>query len=242
MKTSRNCSGVTLVELVSAMAIVVSALAGGMVGIVALQKSFAGYQQYAAGSNDGSRVTDYLARDLRNAVAVSRLDSGTASVFKTGSLEVTSAAQLVVFVPDYYSSNVPDNTSGSTFKSGRFSRANLPSGSTYFAYDSAVEVVGTSRVPKYPGKVEVRYLKKVRSAQDPTICYFRQEYDGGATPVLRSEQEIAEKALGEKLIVAPVDPQNFRIVTSFSPRWSGEAKRAGTVQFAVISLLNKRRD
>lgn len=239
---ARPVRGFTIVELITAMAVTLSVFAGGLVGIVVLNKSFAGFRQYAAGSNDGNRVSDYVSRDLRSALGVSRIDSGTTTLFKSGSLEVNGTSQLVVFVPDYYSSNVPDNTSGSAYKTAHFSRANLPSGTTYFSYDSTVVVVGTTRVPKYPGQLEVRYLKKARSAQDPTLCYFRQEYDGGATPTLRSQMEIAEKVEMEKLTVVATNQRQFSIITSFSPRWSGEAKRAGTVQFSAVSLLNPRRD
>ena len=99
-----------------------------------------------------------------------------------------------------------------------------------------------TRLPRYPGEVEIRYVKKPRSVQDSTICYFRQEWDGGAIPVLRSEHEIAEKVEGEQLTILAVDQSRFRLIASFAPRWSGEATRAGTRQFVTVSLLNKRRD
>jgi hypothetical protein len=241
MKLADHRSGLGLVELLSAVAILAGVIAGSLAGVIALQKSFAGYTQYAAKSNNGSRMIDYVTRDLRNAIGVARRDTGTATAFKTGALELTEATELVVSIPDYYQSNVPDRASGSTYKTPRFSRSALATGKTTFTYDESVEIVGTTRVPRFPGKLEVRYLRRARSAQDATLCYFRQEYDG-SPGVLRSEQEIAEKVQTEKVTIQALAPQRFRVVTSFTPRWSGEAKRAGTVQFAQVTILNPRRD
>lgn len=242
MKTSRRLAAMTLVEMACAVAITSAVLAGASAGVVALQKSFAGYKQYAAGMNDGTRVVDYVSRDLRNALRVSRRTAGTAAVFKSGFFQLTENDQLVIFLPDYYESNVPDNASGSDFKSPRLDRSNLTTGATFFPYLEVVALVGATRVPKYPGELEVRYFKQARSVQDPTQCYFREEYDGGAIPVLRSRREIAQRAAAVRVTVTALNPSRFRILTSFSPEWSGEAKRMGTLQASTVKLFNFRRD
>jgi hypothetical protein len=87
--------------------------------------------------------------------------------------------------------------------------------------------------------LEIRYIKKARSVSDPTLCYFRREFEGG---VLRSEEDIAEKAVSERLVIIAVDPTVFRLSASFSPRWTGEQARPGTRQFSTVALLNKRAD
>lgn len=239
MKILRNCSGLTLIETLCAAAVTTIVLACASVGVIALQRSFVGSKFYAAKMNDGSRLTDYVSRDLHSAFRVSRIDSGTTTSFKTGTLEVTDINQLVIFLPNYFVSNIPDNSSGSDYKTPTFSRSRLPAGQTYFPYDDVVSVVGTTRTLKYPGELEVRYLKKARSAQDPTTCYFRQEYEAGT---LRLEQEIAEDAETGKLSVLAVSARRFQILTSFGPKWTGEATRLGTRQFSTVQLLNPRRD
>jgi hypothetical protein len=244
MKSCRKRAAQTLVELSCAVAVIMVVLAGAMAGLIALQKSLADSTQYAAGFNDGTRLVDSVSRDLRNAIRVSRRTSGTATPFKTGFFAITETDQLVIVVPDYYESNAPDNASGSPYKTPRYSRSNLDSstGATSFPYTDVVAVVGSMRVPNYSGELEIRYLKRSRSVQDPTICYFRQEYDGGATPVLRSEMEIAEKADSTRLTITALTRSDFRVVTSFSPRRLGEARRGGTLQASVVKLSNARRD
>ncbi len=243
-RSFRTRAAFTLVEMSCALAVTVMVLAGAIAGVVALQKSLAGSTQYAAGFNDGTRLVDFVSRDLRNAIRVSRRTSGTATAFKSGFFAIAETEELVVTVPDFYESNVPDNRSGSAYKTPRYDRSNLDAstGATSFPYLDVVAVIGTVRVPKYSGELEIRYRKKARSLQDPTVCYFRQEYDGGATPVLRSEEEIAERADAVRLSITALNRSHFRVLTSFSPKWSGEPRRSGTLQASVVKLLNTRRD
>src|SRR6186713_2576685 len=111
MKKPHNQQAFAVVELLCASAISIVILAGASVGIIALQKSYRGSQQYAAGLNDGSRLIDYVSRDLRNAVKVTRIIGGVPSPFKSGSLEVVGTDQLSISVPDYYMSNSRSNSS-----------------------------------------------------------------------------------------------------------------------------------
>src|SRR5678815_976845 len=99
MNSKRNQQAFTVVELLCASAISLVIFAGASAGIVALQKSFKGSQQYAAGMNDGSRLIDYISRDLRNAVKVTRVIGGVPSPFKSGTLEVAGTDQLSISVP-----------------------------------------------------------------------------------------------------------------------------------------------
>lgn len=239
LKTVRNRSGFTLMELLFATAVSSMVLGAAAIGVMTLQKSFVGSKQYARGMNDGTRLVDYVSRDLRNALKISRMTSGVAAPFIKDSFDVTSTDQLVIFIPDYFVSNIPDNSSGSDYKLPRFSRSRLPTGKEWFNYTEVVEVNGTRRGPKYPGLLEVRYVKKARSAQDPTICYFRQEYEG---TTLRSERDVAENVDSAQLTIQAVTPRTFRILTSFASKWSLEAARLGTRQYSTVHLLNQRRD
>ena len=242
MKKSRHTQGFTVVELLCAAALSLVVLAGASAGVLTLQKCFRSSQQYAAGMNDGSRLIDYITRDFRNAVKVTRIDGGVPTPFKSGTIEVDGTNQLSISVPDYYLSNVRDNSSGSAYKTGRFSRANLSPTSSYYPYDTVVGVVGITRYPKYPGELEIRYIKKARSPQDPTVCYFRREYEGGAAMVLRSDVDIAEKVANQRLIITALSKERFRIITNFKPQWSTESRRAGTQQIASVKLSNFRKD
>ena len=131
MKNLSKSGGFTIVETLVAAAVAGVVLAGAVGGVIALQRSFLGNKQYAAGMNNGSRLVDYVSRDLRNALRVSRRNASTVTSFKSGTFEIAGVDQLVLHVPDYYLSNIADNGSGSSFKTSRYSRSNLPSGQTY---------------------------------------------------------------------------------------------------------------
>lgn len=240
MRCSTKQAGLTMIETVIAVAVTGVVLSGVAVGTMALQKSSLGAKHYAAGMNNGSRLVDYVTRDLRCATKVSRLVSGTATPFLKGqTLEVSDTNQLVVHIPDFYVSNVPDNSSGSDYKTPRHGRAQIPSASTYFSYNTVVEVFGVTRAPRYPGTVDVRYVRKARSSGDPTVCFFRQEYEGAT---LRLEEEIAEKAAAAILRLTAVEKHAFQVTADFASNWSGEAARAGARQFVTVKLHNTRRD
>lgn len=233
-------AGFTMVETIVAVAVTSVVLAGAAVATMALQRSSLSAQHYAKGMNDGNRLVDYVTRDLRCATKVSRRISGTATPFLKGqTLDVTENDQLAIFVPDYYLANVPDNSSGSNYKKARYSRSEIPGPKTHYEYHVVVEIFGVTRTAKYPGSIEVRYLRKARSASDPTICFFRQEYEGAT---LRLEQEIAEKTESAKLNIVAVEKQAFQIRSDFASKWSGEAGRTGARQYVTVKLFNKRRD
>jgi hypothetical protein len=236
--TSRR-AGFTLVELLTAALITTVILGSVAAASIALQKSFLGNRVYTKAAADSSRLVDYISQDLRNAMAVSRRTAGVPTAFKVGNFEITENDQLCVFVPDYYTSNIPDNASGSAYKTPRFSRNNIPTGRTYYNYDFIVKIDGITRIPNYPSTLEVRYVKRARGGGDPTVCFFRLEYEGGT---LRKTEEIAERAEGERIRVVATEPKIFQITTSFNSYWSGEKYRDASRQFSTVYLQNYRTD
>ena len=237
-RINSSIAGFTVVELLAATLITTIILGGVAASTLALQKSFFGNKVYMKASADSSRLVDFISQDLRNASAVSRRTNGVATAFKVGNFEITATDELCVFVPDYYNSNIPNNTSGSPYKTPRFARENLPADRTYYVYDDIVKIDGITRVPNYPTTIEVRYVKKPRSG-DNTVCFFRMEYEG---TTLRRTDEVAEKADGEKVRVVAVEPKIFQLSTSFSSYWTGEKYRDASRQFSTVFLQNYRTD
>lgn len=235
--TSR--SGFTIVELLIASMVTSVVLGGAATGIVALQRSFGNSKHYAEGLNDGCRLADYICRDLRNAIKVSRRDVGVVTSFKTGTVEISETTALIILEPNYFVSNVPGNATRSDYKLARFSRSRLPAGEATFPYLQVVTLQGVARLPNYPGEVEVRYSKKRRLPFVPTLSVYRETYEGG---VLQSSEEIAEEANTKTVAVAAIQPRTFQVITSFRSKWSDEGSMAGTRQFATVKLLNPRRD
>lgn len=239
-RNSFQQAGFTFLELMTAMAITTVLLGSVAAATFVLQKSFLGNKTYTKGVADNSRAVDYIARDLRNATAVSRRTGGNATPFKKGTFDITETDQLCVFVPNFYMSNVPDNSYQSTYKKPFFSRENM-NGQPYYPYNDVVVVVGVTRRPKYTGTLEVRYLKKARSASDSMVCMFRMEYENGT---LRRADEISDRADSQTVTVNAVGltMKKFQITSSFKSYWSGEAARKASRQFSTVYLENTRTD
>jgi type II secretory pathway component PulJ len=68
--SSIRCAGTTLAEMLVAAAVASLVLGGLMVGSVALQRSYSASDQLCRAQADLLRVTDYLARDVRNAATI----------------------------------------------------------------------------------------------------------------------------------------------------------------------------
>jgi hypothetical protein len=230
-------AGFTLVELLTAALITTVILGSVAAASMALQRSFLGNRALMKAGADSARIVDYMSQDLRNAMAVSRRTSGVSTAFKVGNFEITDTDELCVFVPGYYKSNIPDNTTGSPYKTPLFSRANIPLDRTYYTYDYIVKIDGITRIPNYPTMLEVRYVKKKRA--DGVVCFFRTEFEGATA---RNTEEITEKAQGEKVRVTAVDPKVFQISTSYDSLWSGEKYRNSSRQFSTVFLQNYRTD
>lgn len=227
----------TLLETLTAAAITTVVVGSVTVSTMALQRSFLGNRTYTKSINDSQRVADYIARDLRSAMAISRRTNNVSTPFKNDSqFEIRQNDELCIFIPSYYTSNSPDNPE---YQEQYFARENLGTGKSYFDYKDVVDIVGVTRFPKYPGMLEVRYVKRPRSGSDATVCYFRTEYEGG---IARKTEEIAEKADGLNVRMVVDDSKKFQITTSFSSTWTGEKYRESSRQFTSVFLENFRTD
>jgi type II secretory pathway component PulJ len=235
--TSASRDGFTIVELMAAAAITIVILGSVAAATASLQRSFLGNRAYMKGSSDSARVVDYISQDLRNATGVSRNNAGVNTLLTFELFDITETDQLWITVPDYYTSNNPDNSSNSPYKTSRWSRTNLGE-RTYFPYDEIVKVVGVTRVPNYLGSLQIRYLKKRRAA-DQALCFYRMEYEG---TTLRRTDEIAEKAEAMNIRISTVHPRRFQVSGNFSTRWSGENARKASAQFCTVALENYRTD
>jgi type II secretory pathway component PulJ len=235
--TSASRDGFTLVEVLAAAAITIVILGSVAAATASLQRSFLGNRAYLKGSGDSARVVDYISQDLRNATGVSRNNAGVSSFLTAAQFDITETDQLWVTVPDYYTTNIPDNSSNSPYKTSRWSREYLGT-RTYYPYDQIVKVVGVTRVPNYLGSVQIRYLKRRRAA-DQALCFYRIEYEG-TTP--RRTDEIAERVDPMNIRITAVAPRRFQVSGNFSSRWTGENARNASAQFCTVALENYRTD
>jgi hypothetical protein len=235
--TFASQAGMTVLEVLTAAGLTLILLGSLAAATAALQRSFLANRSYMKASGDSSRVIDYVSQDLRNATGVTRNTAGVSTLLKTGQFEITETDQLWISVPDYYNSNIPDNSSNSAFKTSRWSRDYLGS-RTYYPYDQIVKVVGVTRVPNYLGSLQIRYLRNRRAA-DQVLCFYRNEYEGGT---LRRTEEIAERVDPMKIRITAVAPRRFQVSGNFSTRWTGENARNASAQFCTVALENYRTD
>ena len=132
--TVRGERGALLVELmvtVSVAVVVVGVLVYASTGI---SRSVTATDQYMVGVANTNRILDAIALDVRRAVRIGVLSGTTTTPIKdtgTTTYTVGSSNILVIYVPDYYGSNTPNNVAGSTFKTTRYSRETLNTSSTY---------------------------------------------------------------------------------------------------------------
>ncbi len=90
----------TLAELLVGISLTAVLLAGALGGVVAIQKSYSATENYGTGLADQMRLLDYLAQDLRRAVAPA-----------TGAEPWTADADgqgIKISLPDYYRFNASD--------------------------------------------------------------------------------------------------------------------------------------
>ena len=186
-------SGVVLVELMVSSVVALAVIAGLLSAAAAIRRSIAATNQYAVGVANESRLMDYVAQDLRRAVGVGMLTGTTYTPLKNdGPYIITETNVLAINIPDYYGSNTPDNAASSAYKKSRYTRATLNT-STFNSnavaklngvvpWTDAVTVVGGKQVTRFAptvsgtGELQVRYYRGVRSVNDPTVCFFRSEY------------------------------------------------------------------
>ena len=264
---NRLRKGFTLVELMMAMTVSVIILGIFTYAGLGITRSLSATERYIVGIANENRIMDYVAADLRRAVRVSTLTGGTYTVLKNSgstTYSITDTTLLVLSIPDYYASNTPDNTMGSTFKNTRYPRTTLNTSLTYNSnvnpllngvvpWVDAQTVVGPKNVTRFApaasgtGEIQVRYYRGVRSASDPTMCYFRAEYPSGSA-IASSTVEIAERisdnlSTTTLLISARSNGQVFQLQSSFTPTYRRQgATSAPTNGVLEVSTRNPRRD
>ncbi len=271
MKTRMNSNhrrgGFTLVETMFAMTVGVVILGVFTYAGLGITRSLSGTERYIVGVANENRLMDYVAADLRRAVRVSALTGGVSTVLKnTGATtySITTTTTLVLSIPDYYGANTPDNLKGSTFKTTRYPRTTLNTSLTYngnanpllngvVPWVDAQTVVANKNVTRFApaasgtGELEVRYYRGVRSASDPTVCYFRAEYPSGSATAI-STVEIAERVSDNLstttlLISARNNGQVFQLQSPFTPTYRRTgATSAPTTGVLEVSARNPRRD
>ena len=248
-----------LVSAASAVVILGTLLSGA----VAVRKSFSATERYVTGINNQSRLMDYVARDLRHAERVGTLVGGVNTPLKnhTG-FSVTETNVLTINVPDFYGSNTPNNAQGSTFKTSRYSRAQLDSSYTgnsnpklngVIPFTEAVTTVGSAQTTRFApasagnGEIQIRYYRGQRSAQDKTVCYFRGEYPSNSNTALYPPKEVAERVVDTLsttglTVIGSQNGKYFRLQSNFKPQYGLYSSVSGTDQFVDVSLRGARRD
>ena len=260
----------TLVEMmVSAGAglLLIAAVASASISV---QRSILATSQCATGMNNENRLLDYVAQDLRRAVRVGTISSGTyTTVRNISTFSITQSAILAINIPDYYGSNTPNNAAGSTFKKTRYDRSSLNTLAAYnssgvgllngsIPYSEAVTVINSKPVPRFvpaavgAGEIQVRYFRGPRSASDTTVCYFRGEYPSNSNFANSWPREIAEKIVDATSTTAllvsgssvgTTQGMRYRVQSSFTPKYrSQNTSTAGTEQYVEVTLRNPRRD
>jgi hypothetical protein len=216
-----------------------------------MKKSAAATNHYIVQANNGNRMLDYVGRDLARAVRVGHVSGATNTALKAGTCGITETDMLTVNLPDFYTSNTPDNTAGAAYKTPRYSRESL--GATgYVPWQNAVMAVGGMLVPRFApatgsDEIQVRYYRAQRSPQDSSMCYFRREYSPSGV-ALSPAVEVAEmvsmgNSITSLIVTGLENGKLFRIQSNFTPGFRrGGATSAGTVQVREVRVQNARRD
>ena len=260
----------TIVEMMVAAAaglLLIGVVSSASIGV---QRSISATSQCATSMNNENRLLDYVAQDLRRAVRVGTIASGTyATARNISSFSITDSAILAINIPDYYGSNTPDNAAGSSYKVSRYNRDNLNTAWAYnsngvstlrgcIPYSEAATTINSRLVPRFApaaagtGEIQVRYFRGPRSASDRTVCFFRQEYPSNSNTPNSSPREIAEKIVDNTSTtmilvsgysVGTAAGMRYRIQSSYTPNYrSRNTSTAGTEQYVEVTLRNSRRD
>jgi type II secretory pathway pseudopilin PulG len=94
MKTRHQpgLGGTTLIEMLAAAAVFGVLCAAVVTGVISLQRNFSNTRDYATNHSAQLRISDYIARDLRQATAFSQTGSGSALV-------------MTLDIPNFYTSS-----------------------------------------------------------------------------------------------------------------------------------------
>ena len=132
--TAKRAAGFTLAELLVSVTITGIILGVLVLAGAGINRRLWATERFFNEVGDENRMMDSVAMDLRRAVRVSLLNGSTSTPIKDtlGTYySINSSNTLVISIPDYYGSNTPDNSAGSSFKSSRYTRATLNTSSTY---------------------------------------------------------------------------------------------------------------
>ena len=265
---STGCQrGATLVELMVSLPIALVVLGVVTYGSLGIGRSITATDQYMVGVANTNRIADAVGADLRRAVRVSLISGATTTAIKdTGSTTYTvnSSSILAISIPDYYGTNTPNNSAGSTYKTSRYPRATLNTGGTYNGNSNALlngivpwaeaqTTVNTKAVTRFApstagnGEIQIRYYTGPRSSTDATQCFLRSEYPSGATTP-SSTREIAARITDSTstttLSISGMNGgQTFQLQSSFTPRYrfTGSSPTSSTA-VVQVSARNPRRD
>ena len=260
----------TIVEMMVAAGagiLLIAVVASSSIGV---QRSISATSQCATSMNNENRLLDYVAQDLRRAVRVGTIASGSyQSARNLSSFSITETAILAINIPDYYGSNTPNNAAGSAFKLSRYDRNSLNLVSAYnssgvsilngcIPYSEAVTTINSKPVTRFApaasstGEIQVRYFRGTRSASDNTVCFFRGEYPSNSNTANFAPREIAERIVSSAsstimlvsgYSVGTTQGMRYRIQSSFTPKYrSQNTSTAGTEQYVEVTLRNPRRD
>jgi hypothetical protein len=256
--------GIVMLELLVSSAAALALLGGLLAAAISIRKSVVATNQFAVNSANETRLMDYVAQDLRRAVRVGMLSGSTNTTMKNYSnFTVTETNILTINIPDYYASNTPDNSAGSSFKTGRYPRGTLNTSVTYngnadtklngiVPWADAVTALNGKNVTRFApssagtGEIQIRYYRAI-STTDSSVSFFRSEYPSGATtPSL--VREIAERtsdnlSTTSLVVTGKNDGLIFLLESTFNPRFrfSGETT-VGTEAYVEVSTRNLRRD
>ena len=257
----------TLVELLVSVTI-----SGIVLGVLVLagagiNRRLWATEQFFNEVGNENRMMDSVAMDLRRAVRVSILAGSSSTPIKDtlGTYySVNSSSTLVISIPDYYGSNTPNNSTGSAYKSSRYTRATLNTSLTYNSngvlllngtvpWSDAQMTVGGKRVTRFAplsatsDELRVLYYTGARSSSDPTVCLFRAEYPPGSiTPSYTREvaQGISDARSTTLLSIAGRNGGSvLRLQSSFTPVFKRTgASSASTNAWVSVNIRNPRRD
>ena len=186
----QNRHGFTLLEMAISAGLGTVLIAGLISASFAIQQSIKGTDHYITSTNDGNRLLDHVAQDLRKAVRVGIISSGTYTpVRNAASLAVSETLTLAINIPDIYASNTPSEETMTNYRVSRYNRAALNTQSAFngnatgsilngcVPFAEAITTSGSKQVLRYApssagtGEIQVRYTRQRRSdVPTPRYC------------------------------------------------------------------------
>ena len=158
----------TFMEMMISVAASVIVIGALLLSAMSLRRALNGSKVYADAYSDQRRVTDYIGRDLRRAVAVAMTDSAGIRTEVTGdpaTVLVADRSTLILTLPAYYRSNVRADAN----------------------FETALDVVANEQRLDYgtaeglAPPVEVSF-RKIFYGKENCFCFVRQE--AGTTEVI----------------------------------------------------------